>query len=53
MYGMCNELYLQHNINTIFKVYRGGLWKLYNPITVCGMMLSPYVYHNKVDITCS
>ena len=50
---MCNELYLQHHIKTMFEVYRGGLREVYNTITVCGIILSPYVYQNTLDITCS
>ena len=44
MYSMCNELYLQHNINTIFTVYRGGLRTVYKPISICGIILVVSLY---------
>ena len=50
---MFNELYLQHYISTILKVYRGVLRKVYKPIYVCDIMLSTYVAQHTVDITCS
>ena len=53
VYGMCNEMFLTHNINIIFTVYIDELQRVYKIITVCGMMISHHVYHYTVEITCS
>ena len=46
-----NDLYLQHHINTIIIVYRGGLIKVYDPISACQyLVISLYVSPQKLDI---